>query len=325
MHVVRWIAEAIAWAVVATTWAMLVTQALGWCGSRFVAIAQALTPVLGGASLLAAIFGRAWSDTALTITGLIGALGCAVVIAPAYRRRGHAPAADPAGTVRLFHANLLYGNTADPVALARSVLATDADVLALSELHVVHERALLADPDAARYPHRVHRSATNADGMAIWSRLPLSSIEWVDMPIRPALLSTIQLPNGAGLRLLLAHPNPPTTRRGLRSWEPAMIAFDEIARHSGQPALIVADLNAAHWHPPLRRLTARGWRDAHEVAGRGFSVSWPTAGVWPIPFVRLDHALAGDGVDVVAVADVDVPGSDHRGFVVTVAVTAPSA
>jgi hypothetical protein len=33
--------------------------------------------------------------------------------------------------------------------------------------------------------------------------------------------------------------------------------------------------------------------------------------------VRLDHAVVDDGLVVAAVDDVEVPGSDHAGFVVT--------
>jgi endonuclease/exonuclease/phosphatase (EEP) superfamily protein YafD len=320
MHVVRWVAEALAWVVVGVTVALLVTQALGWCGARIVAVGQALTPVLGAASLLAAIFGRVWSNPALTVAALVAAAGTAAVVAPAVRRRRRVVGDGSALTV--VHANLLFENTSHSAALAAAVLAHEADVLALSELHPAHEQALLADPAAARYPHRVHHSATNADGMAIWSRFPLADVEWVAMEVRPAVIATVCLPDGAAMRLLLAHPNPPTTRRGLRHWEPSMIAIHERASTPGPPTVVVADLNAARWHPPFRRLLGRGWSDAHEAVGRGLSVSWPTSGRWPIPFVRLDHALVGEGTAVVALDDFAVPGSDHRGFALALSVRA---
>jgi endonuclease/exonuclease/phosphatase (EEP) superfamily protein YafD len=318
MHVVRWATEWLAWGVIVVTVAVLVTQAVGWCGSRFVAVGQALTVVLGGLGVLAVICGWAWSDRPMTIAALAVVAGSLVVILPAVRR----PAAPGTGSrLTVFHANLLFENTRRPAALAAAVLGVDADILALSELHPAHAAALLADPGADRYPHRFDRTATNADGMAVWSRYPLADVEWVAMEVRPAVIATVCLPGGDAVRLVLAHPNPPTTRRGLRHWEPSMDAIHEAASAPGPPTIIVADLNAARWHPPLRRLLARGWRDVHEAAGRGLSVSWPTAGLWPIPFVRLDHALVGDGLDVVAVRDLPVPGSDHRGFVATVAVT----
>jgi endonuclease/exonuclease/phosphatase (EEP) superfamily protein YafD len=64
---------------------------------------------------------------------------------------------------------------------------------------------------------------------------------------------------------------------------------------------------------------SRGWRDAHEVLGRGWSASWPTDLPGP-PLVRIDHALVSGSVVVEGIVDVEIPGSDHRGFVVSVAV-----
>jgi endonuclease/exonuclease/phosphatase family metal-dependent hydrolase len=317
MHVVRWVAEAVVWATVAATLAVLATQIVGWTGTRLAAVGQALTPVLGAASVLAAIFGRVWSNWPLTITALVAAAGSAMVVAPALRRRRAAPTT--AAPITVLHANLLFENTRHNASLAAAVLTRGADVLALSELHPAHEQTLLDHPAAADYPHRFTESATNADGMAIWSRLPLAEVGWVPMPIRPALLATVCRPDGGALRILLAHPNPPTTVRGLRHWEPSLDECHVLGASPGPPTVLVADLNAARWHPPLRRLLARGWRDAHEAAGRGLSVSWPTTGRWPIPFIRLDHALVDDRLDVLAVDDFTVPGSDHRAFVATIA------
>ena len=43
---------------------------------------------------------------------------------------------------------------------------------------------------------------------------------------------------------------------------------------------------------------------------------------WSLPpFVRLDHALVRDGLIPTSTKDFTVPGSDHRGFVVSLAIT----
>jgi len=67
---------------------------------------------------------------------------------------------------------------------------------------------------------------------------------------------------------------------------------------------------------------ARGWRDAHELLGHGWSVSWPMdEGLLPPPFVRIDHALFGNDLTPTAIDDFEVTNSDHKGFVVTFALT----
>ena len=82
---------------------------------------------------------------------------------------------------------------------------------------------------------------------------------------------------------------------------------------------VVGDFNSTRWNPPFGDLLAAGLHDAHESVGQGLSRSWPNLG-FPVPLMRLDHALVNDKVGVVSVHDVDVPGSDHIGFVTELAV-----
>src|SRR3954447_3975920 len=119
MHVVRWGAEALVWATVVATIMVLLTEVVGGTGTRLVAVGQALTPVLGAASVLAAIFGRVWSNWPLPITPLVPAAGSAVVVAPALRRPR--TAATTAVPITVLHANLLFENTQRNAALATAV------------------------------------------------------------------------------------------------------------------------------------------------------------------------------------------------------------
>ena len=92
---------------------------------------------------------------------------------------------------------------------------------------------------------------------------------------------------------------------------------------AGAPAIVIGDFNASYWHPEFRDVLDAGWRDAHQMTRRGFSSSWPTDIAPMPPFVRIDHALVNDGLVVTNVDDIDVPGSDHRGLLVDVAVAVP--
>jgi endonuclease/exonuclease/phosphatase (EEP) superfamily protein YafD len=67
-----------------------------------------------------------------------------------------------------------------------------------------------------------------------------------------------------------------------------------------------------------------GLSDVHEQLGEGWSRSWPANRFFP-PFVRIDHALVRNGAAGMAMRDIEVPGSDHRGFVATIAVQAVAA
>ena len=146
MHALGWVVVAAAWAVVGVAAAVLVTQALGWCGSRFVAVGQALTVVLGGLGVAAVVVGVLTASWALAVGAVVVVAGTVVVVAPATRQR-IASAGPPALTV--LHANLLFESTRHE-ALAEAVFAEAADVITCSELHPAHERALLAHPPPAR-------------------------------------------------------------------------------------------------------------------------------------------------------------------------------
>ncbi len=85
---------------------------------------------------------------------------------------------------------------------------------------------------------------------------------------------------------------------------------------------VLGDLNATLDHAPLRRLVDAGWRDAVELANGGFLPTWPSHGEYspfPGPVVAIDHVMVDDGLTVTEVDTVDIPGTDHRGVVATLA------
>ena len=123
----------------------------------------------------------------------------------------------------------------------------------------------------------------------------------------------IAVPRGRARRQ--RHPHP----RGLDAASWATLKTQ--ATSAPGAVAVVGDFNSTRWNPPFGDLLAAGLHDAHESVGQGLSRSWPNLG-FPVPLMRLDHALVNDKVGVVSVHDVDVPGSDHIGFVTELAVGA---
>ena len=112
----------------------------------------------------------------------------------------------------------------------------------------------------------------------------------------------------------------PTPLVSFEDWQHDLHTVDRIGRDAATPTAVIGDLNSSYWHPDFRDLLDVGFVDAHIANGEGFSASWPTDTAVPA-FVRLDHALTIAGLVSTDVADFEIPGSDHRGFVVTVAPT----
>ncbi len=306
--------------------AVLATQVTGWNRIRLVSVAQSFTPLLALAGAPIVLIGCLSRKPSLTIAGLTMTVGFGTIVAPSaanvLRPKPAVPQdrVEPAATLSIAHCNLLYLTAArgrDVGATAAALLATGADVLALSELTPNLEKALVAAGAGEIYPFRFGRPAQGSEGVALWSKWPLEQTRKEFMDSRPGVVALVASAAGR-IRVVLAHPDPPTSRNGLRQWGSSLERIATIGEEAGPPTIIVADLNASRWHPLFRRMLRRGWRDAHEAVGRGFSVSWPADSRLVPAFVRLDHALVRESLDVHSVRDFVVPGSDHIGFVVTV-------
>jgi endonuclease/exonuclease/phosphatase (EEP) superfamily protein YafD len=301
----------LAWIGVAAMVALVVTQLAGWSGRAIVAAGQALTPYVLAVGLplaAVAVVTRRWA------LGAVCGAACVVLVALSWPLLfpPAQPAADRgASPLRVFHANLLYSNELDGDAVALFD-GLDADVLTFSEYSPGHARALHASSLAARYPHRLEFPDRHG-GLAIWSRYPLTER---GMPGHPFRLIGAEVDAPDPLLLLVAHPPSPLV--DLATWNDYLDRLAGIDLDQTVATLAIGDFNAAYWHPPFRDVLDGGWRDAHQLLGEGFSTSWPTD-VDPLPpYVRLDHALVNEALVVADVADVDVPGADHRGMVVTV-------
>lgn len=315
--------EVAAWALLVVMVALVATQIVGWTGHRLVAALQSLTPyVLGLAFPLAAaaLVTRRWA-----MTGVATAVAIALVVMawPLLRPPAQAAPAEGATPLRVFHANLLYRNTRyDDI--AATVAGLDADVLAFTEYTREAAAALQETPLADDYPHRVEYPRGFAHGTAVWSRYPLTELDPAETRSESVLVR-VDAPDP--MLVYAVHVTSPLSSMDHWTAEHRRLETTELAElveraGAEEPIVIVGDFNASFWHPRFRDLLNRGWTDAHQALGHGFSNSWPDDSQ-PFPnFVRLDHALLGERLVATDIDDVDVPGSDHVGFVVTVVRTA---
>ncbi len=305
--------DLLCWLAVASVGAVTLTQAFGWSGIRLVAVVQTLTPYLA-VVVAAAVLVALWRGRLVLVTvGAAVIFGIAVLGTPlAFADRPPPPAPNSTGldvaSVNLWYQNQRIGEVDDALA------ELDADVLVFTEYTPEHESSLLASPLADRYPHRTERNESPPTGTAIWSRWPMQD-GGILATFHESLDVTISGPDGE-LRLVAMHLATPID--SLEGWRTDLAIAREVAETTDGPTLLVGDLNSTYWHPDFRSLLDAGFVDANAAAGSGFSTSWPTNWIVP-PFAQLDHALTTGGLVSTGVAAVDVPGSDHRGIVVSVA------
>ena len=302
----------VGWLLAAAAGAVMLTQTFGWNGFTYVATVQALTPyVILGLVPLAGIACWTHADRLAVTASLVGVSGLILASPMVFAPDRPDPDAAATGTtvaaVNLLFSNPIVGEAADVL------LTRDADVILFSEYTVEHQAVLLDHPLSADYPYKIERDGLFAGGVALWSRSPIVEGQRPDT-INYTLDVTMQSPDGP-LRLFGVHP--PTPIFLFDGWVDDLATFGELGDAADTPTLIIGDFNASYWHPAFRDVLRRGFVSAHVAHGSGFSTSWPTDKFFP-PFVRLDHALTGNGLVSTDIEDFSVPGSDHLGFVVTV-------
>jgi endonuclease/exonuclease/phosphatase (EEP) superfamily protein YafD len=309
----------VGWVATASMGFLAISQAFGFTWIPALWALQALTPyVLAVAVPLAMVAFVVHRRTMAAIDlGIVVAL--VWLAAPVVFHDDPGTASTGAAHLAVASANVYYRtDRADDVAAA--LIATDADVIAMTEFSEPVGAAFARLDADARYPFVAGRSPGDRNGVALYSRYPI--VEATIAPIGQGLAVDVDIDvDGVAVRVVVVHPLPATDGPSLESWSHDLAAIGRIAEPdgSGTRTLIVGDFNATRWHPAFRDLMDDGWRDAHEVLGEGWSRSWPTDRRFPA-IVRIDHALVGAAVAVEGIREISLPGSDHDGFVVSVAV-----
>jgi endonuclease/exonuclease/phosphatase (EEP) superfamily protein YafD len=305
--------ELVGWLGVAVAGVVMLSQAFGWAGFRTMAVVQSLTPYLALAMAPVAIIALAGQHVWIALSAAVIGIGGMVLAWPILFVAERPPvAADTVGT-RIAAVNLLFTNGRIEE-LADDLGRRNIDVIVFSEYTPEHQAVLQSSELADAFEFRVDRSGQGGRGTAVWTRSPVGIDEHPDTG-NHSLDLTISTKDGP-IRLIAVHP--PTPIHDFDAWLRDLDTAGDLGRRGDIPTVIVGDFNASFWHPAFRALLDDGYTDAHIANGRGLSVSWPTNRTFP-PFVRLDHALTTDRLVATDVEDFDVPGSDHRGFVVTVA------
>jgi endonuclease/exonuclease/phosphatase (EEP) superfamily protein YafD len=250
---------------------------------------------------------------------LVAALLCVTgyfAIAPARSVPSRPTWFQGAPTFSVLSSNVYYQNQS-PVEAAQTLVSKNADVVVVSELTDAMLRILDDQGFATAYPHRAIVMSTYSNGAGIFSKHPFKETRRWGTDKLPDV--DVQLPTGEVVRVLAVHPLPPLDETPSISWNRDLRRLKERAKSSvAQPFLAIGDFNGSRWQPRFGALLTE-LDDAHESLGKGLSTSWPVNKTVP-RFTRIDHALYNQRLFPTTVTDFSVPGSDHRAFIVTLAV-----
>lgn len=270
-------------------------------------LSYALAAVL--AVLLLVVGRRTAGDLAVTAVVVVGLAFHTAWVWPLFT--GSAP--DPTGDERVvvMTVNASFGD-GDAATVVDEVRESEVDVLSVSEIDGRFLEGLEAAGLDDLMPERAGDPGYNVEGTMVFSREPIRVLQRLPTTFEGLVVDT------AGLTVVAVHPKPPTFPD---DWVSDHALVRDAAREHDAD-VVTGDLNATLDHAPLRRLVGDGFRDAVELTNGGFSPTWPSHGEYPPfpgPVVAIDHVLVRAPWTVTAVHDVDVPDTDHRGVVATLA------
>jgi endonuclease/exonuclease/phosphatase (EEP) superfamily protein YafD len=219
--------------------------------------------------------------------------------------------------LRLVISNVQQGNRNFTLWLEK-VQVEDPDVIVAVEPDEAWDRALQFL--AAHYPHHVRLPQDNTYGLVLYSRCPLHHVKIKHLMEAdvPSIFTSLELPSGHHVRLVVVHPRPPRPDiqqdSVLRDGE--LVRAGRIARSFSIPAIVVGDLNDVAWSPTTR-LFLRIARMLDPRIGRGRFSTYHAS--HPLLRYPLDHVFHTNHFDLVELRRLGHVGSDHFPILVELA------
>jgi endonuclease/exonuclease/phosphatase (EEP) superfamily protein YafD len=215
-----------------------------------------------------------------------------------------------------------YAGDADAAEVVRLAADRDVGVLVVNEITFATLTRMEESGIDELLPYRIGEPNGAVDGTMVFSREPLGEATRL-----ATIFQSWQVTVGEGddaLTVFAVHPVAPVPPAGASTWRTEHATMLEAAKESGA-ALVVGDMNATPDHATMRAWRDAGYRDSLELVNAGWSPTWPSNGMTPAPgvqppaLIQIDHVLVDSTLAVTDSSTVDVPGSDHRAVVATVA------
>jgi endonuclease/exonuclease/phosphatase (EEP) superfamily protein YafD len=246
------------------------------------------------------------------VGGLLLAVGLnASLIIPWYVADS-APGGDT--QLKVLLANILSSNT-EHQRLFDLLDAEAPDIVLLQEVSPQWLEAL--DPLRHIYPYSYAEAREGNFGIALFSRVPLTSVSHVDSPPLgyPTIIATMDV-KGAALHLAGTHPMIPLGEKLYSARNEQLASIVQLFADRDGSQVLVGDLNTSMWDIHYRSLEEKtGLRNAR--TGFGIVPTWPT--YMPFAMIPIDHVLVSDDVGVVEMRSGPRIGSDHLPLIVTIA------
>lgn len=289
------------------------------------ALLQDSCPVVLGLvwiALAVAVAMRAWNIA--VVAGVVATYHVCLVVS-LLRARPVPDWVGTAPTTTLAVANIYVDND-ELEAASRQLLSKCADHLVVLESNPEFRRVFDEVGGLSMYPFRTFDAEDRSDyASSMYSRREPLSIRMITIGELSAAQAIVDV-SGLQLQILGVIPSAAVESGGYELWHRQMESLVRYARRSSIPLVVAGDLNTTIHRVAYNDIRQAGLDDAHDDLGFGLRPSFKLAAKGLLsklgPLVRLDHALTNRWVWATDVEDLDPIGSDHRPFVVTLAVKA---
>ena len=231
------------------------------------------------------------------------------LIAPFYRRPD--PSDPPSATYRILSANIL-GHNRQYAQISQMLQEANPDLALLVEYDPHHHQNL--QDVTQTFPHTHFLPRNDNYGLALLSRLPLDSCEFVFLndERKPALLAKLTL-DGRPLTVIGVHTTPPKSAEMTRMRDRQMGALAQLAAKQDGEVILLGDFNATSWSYSFSDLLQHS-QLLDSRRGFGVQPTWPAE--LPPMRIPIDHLLHTHGVRILKRRTGPFSGSDHRPLIV---------
>lgn len=292
---------------------------------QLLAMATSFAPYGWVCWLVAVLVGLASTRRRLVVLPLVVGLAVHSFLLLPYLPGAPSAVAGQRATVGVLELNLRFG-LANTDKLAAEIDRRRPDVVVLAEVTDSTLKALNTKAWRTRMPYRLGTADADADpatgyggagGTMVLSRFALTDLGRAQDTAFTNIAARVAMPEHPFV-IVGAHPANP--EHGLSRWLQDGQSLAQLASaHTGEPMVVAGDLNATAEHLTLRELKARaGLTDT--ATGRGWHPTFP-ADTWYPPLIQIDHVLVSSAFTPTGLDTFTVPGADHRGLMVQLAVS----